>query len=111
VVIIYKNNKLRKCCNSLQNAKRKYGDRCGEKLFQRLDEIKDSDNLSIFKKVHPRLHQLKGKQSDLWSADLKQPFRLIFKIADDPVPKLKDGGIDLEKVSAVKIWNVEDTHG
>lgn len=111
MVIIFRNNGLRKLCNSFSIAKRKLGENCSKKLFQRLDEIADSDNLSIFKKVHPRLHQLKGRQSDQWSADLQHPFRLIFKIANDPVPKLEDGGINLEKVSIINIWNVEDTHG
>jgi plasmid maintenance system killer protein len=111
VVIIFRNTKLGKLCNSLLNAQRKWGDECGKKLLQRLVEIADSDNLLMFTKVHQRCHQLKGEQSDQWSADLKHPLRLIFKIADEPIPKLKDGGVDLAKVSSVKIWSVEDTHG
>lgn len=111
MVITFRNSKLRKLCNSLSDARRKLGDECGKRLFQRLDEIRDSDNLMIFLKVHTRCHQLKGKKSNQWSADLKHPLRLIFKIADEPMPRIEAGGIDLAKVSTVKIWSVEDTHG
>lgn len=38
-------------------------------------------------------------------------YRLIFIPDHDPVPRLKDGGLDWSKVTAIKILGVEDTHG
>lgn len=79
--------------------------------MQRLDELYDSENLFEFCLVHRRCHALKGNRQDQWSADLKHPYRLIFKITDIPIPRLADGGIDLKKVTTVQIVDVEDTHG
>ena len=45
------------------------------------------------------------------SMDLDQPYRLIFIPDHDPVPTLRDGGLDWSQVTAIKILGVEDTHG
>jgi toxin HigB-1 len=43
--------------------------------------------------------------------DLDHPLRLILEPIGDPLPLSKDGWLDLEKVTAVKIIKVEDYHG
>lgn len=80
-------------------------------IRRRLDEIADSNNLAILKQVHPRCHELKGDRKGKWSLDLKHPYRLVFEIANDPIPNLESGGVDPNKVTAVRILEVEDTHG
>jgi hypothetical protein len=41
---------------------------------------------------------------------LDHPYRLIFYVADSPVPLKADGGADLSKVTTILIQGVEDTH-
>jgi len=111
VLILFANKKLQKQCSSMKDAKKNWGARSGLLVMRRLDEISASNNLAILKLVHPRTHPLKGDRRGIWSLDLEHPYRLLFKIANDPVPKLNDGSIDLKNVTAVKIIGVEDTHG
>jgi proteic killer suppression protein len=57
----------------------------------------------------PRRHQLKGDMDELFAVDLKHPYRLVFHPWPD-VPRRKDGGIDLERVTRIEILRVEDYH-
>jgi len=57
-----------------------------------------------------RCHELTGKQTGQFSVDLEHPYRLLFIPAENPVPWLKDGGIDRSKVREIEIIDVKDTH-
>jgi hypothetical protein len=43
--------------------------------------------------------------------DLDHPYRLIFQPVHDPLPMRKEGGLDWNLVTAIKILEIEDTHG
>jgi plasmid maintenance system killer protein len=110
--IIFRNNKLKKRCNSLNGAQKAWGTVRGRLVIKRLDEICDSDNLKVLKSLpQARCHPLKGDYGGKWAVDLEHPYRLIFEPANTRLPILKDGGPDLEKVTAVRILAVEDYHG
>lgn len=109
--IEFDGNKLTKCCNDSKERARKFGPERAKRLGRRLDQLRFADNLADFKTVHPRCHRLKEDRAGQWSADLDGPYRLIFVIADDPVPLADDGSIDLNKVTKVRVIDVEDTHG
>lgn len=79
--------------------------------MSRLDEIRDSDNLKILMLVHSRCHPLTGDRMGKWSMDLEHPYRLLFEIANNPIPELESGGVDLKRVTEIMIKKVEDTHG
>ena len=111
MVIVFRSSKLGKLCNSLKKAQRAWGTRGGKLVMRRLDEIKAADNLKILKAVHTRCHPLKGNRKGQWSVDLEHPYRLIFEPANEPLPLHEDGGLDIERVTAVRIIAVEDTHG
>ena len=73
--------------------------------------VRAAVNLSEVPSQPPdRRHQLKGNKKELFAVDLWHPYRLIFKPVE-PIELLKDGGIDLTKVSDIIIIGVEDYHG
>ncbi len=111
MVITFRTIKLRKACNSRDNAQRKWGSRCGKLVLRRLDELKASDNLDQFIMVHSKCHPLKGDRRKQWAAYLEHPFRLTFDISNEPIPLLDDGGLDIKKVTQVRVLDVEDYHG
>ena len=57
-----------------------------------------------------RMHQLKGNRDEQFAVDLVHPYRLVFEPNHDPLPRKKDGGINLEQVTAIKIMEVVDYH-
>ena len=110
--IDFKNNKLKKCCNEKAAGIKEWGLPIANKIFQRLTEFRAADNLSEISSLPPpRCHSVNEIRKDCWAVDTIHPTRLLFKINQEPVPKLPDGGIDLKNVKSIKIWEVEDYHG
>jgi proteic killer suppression protein len=56
------------------------------------------------------MHQLKGDRQGQISLDLDHPYRLLLTIANDPTPQRENGSINLAKVTAAMIFDIEDTH-
>jgi len=104
--------KLHRACNSERESNRKWGDQNGKKIRQRLAELAAAESLADIG-MHPgaRLHQLKGDREGQFAVDVKQPFRLVFEPAQDPVPLKDDGGIDLEKITRIRVVYIGDYHG
>ncbi len=60
--------------------------------------------------VAGRPHPLKGDRASEFALSLESGKRLVFKPDNDPVPLMKDGGIDWSKVTAVCIVFIGDYH-
>ena len=58
-----------------------------------------------------RCHELTGNRKGQLSMDLDHPYRLLFQPTHDPLPVRKEGGLDWNLVTAIKILQIEDTHG
>ncbi|KPA14716.1 killer suppression protein [Candidatus Magnetomorum sp. HK-1] len=113
--ITFKNKKLEKLFNEGTNFNKKHGALRAKKIRIRMKELRSAQSLQDFwppKSPPGRCHELtEGKRSGQLSVDLDHPYRLIFKINHDPIPKRKEGGLDWSKVTEIKILGVEDTHG
>jgi plasmid maintenance system killer protein len=109
--ILFADKKLERSCNEFKLALKVHGERRAKRLRQRLDELHAADALADISHLPPpRLHQLVGNRKGQFSVDLDHPYRLIFIVANIPVPLKDDGGLDLSKVTAICIQGVEDTH-
>ena len=81
------------------------------KLGQRLFELHAAESLQEISHHPPaRCHELSGKQEGQFSVDIEHPYRLLFVSAENPVPRLKDKGIDRSKVREIEIIDIKDTH-
>ena len=114
--ISFRNKKLEKSFNEGPKLIKIHGDLRAKKIRIRMKELRASQTLIDFwppKSPPGRCHELTGGQrrSGQLSVDLDHPYRLIFVPDHDPVPRLKDGGLDWSQVTAIKIVGVEDTHG
>jgi proteic killer suppression protein len=89
-----------------------YGSKMAKIIKRRMDDLKAAEKLEDIP-VHPphRRHQLLGNRDEQFAVDLIHPYRLIFEVNNDPIPRKEDHGIDLNKVTAIKILEVEDYHG
>lgn len=106
----YKNNKLEQSLTEDKNIIKSYG-ALSKKIKQRIEQIKAADDLSIVAKIPVlRLHTYKGDRLGEWSIDIQENWRICFEIDQDPIPTLDDGGVNLNKVTAIKILSVEDPH-
>lgn len=109
--IIFKDRKFEKSCNDHTLLVRRHGANMAKLIRRRMDELKAADTLSLMKALpHTRCHELHGSRHGDLSVDLEHPYRLIFVPANNPVPTKADGGLDWDKVTAIEIVGIEDTH-
>ena len=102
---------MAKTCNSMDKMIREFGAESAKKLGMRLQAIEAADCLAdLFTLPQCRCHPLNGDRKGQFAVDLKHPFRLVFEPRHDPMPLADDGGIDLSRVTAVKVLAVEDYH-
>ncbi|KRA29816.1 MULTISPECIES: hypothetical protein [unclassified Nocardioides] len=97
--------------NDPRRLRQKYGPRCAEKIEARLAQINAAANLDILCQLpQARCHQLVADRSEQFSLDLEHPLRLIVQVADNPVPRLDDGGIDRSRVQRLIFIEIANTH-
>jgi len=103
---------MQKACNSERESDRLWGPENARKIRLRITDLTAADSLAqVFLLPAARCHELKGGRAGQFAVDVRHPFRLVFEPANDPVPVRDDGGIDLPKVTKVRILDVEDYHG
>jgi proteic killer suppression protein len=106
--ITFKDKKLGKIFNSKKRLRRKYGDENAKLIRRRMMVLKGANVLEDVPHTKPmRRHQLSGDLDRYFAVDLKQPARLIFAPNHNPLPKKEDGGLDLTKITAIKIIKIE----
>ena len=111
MLISYKNSKLEKEFCSLKLLRRRWGEEQSRLIARRLGELKAAENLETLRTLPQlRAHELKGDLKGRISLDVKQPYRLLIVPDHEETPRKKDGGLDWQKVTKVKILGVEDTH-
>lgn len=108
--ITFKTHKLEQTLNSERDLKREYGKQA-ESVKRRMVVLRAAVTLDQVSHLPPeRCHELEPTGLGIYAVDLKHPGRLIFCVANNPMPRKKDGGIDKTKVTAVEIQNIKDYH-
>lgn len=106
----YKNNKLKNALSTDKGLAKNYGT-LAKKIKQRRVQLESAENLEVISKLSVlRLHQHIGKGKGTWSIDIKENWRMLFEINQDPIPTSEDGSIDLKAVTILSIESIEDPH-
>lgn len=109
--IAYKKSKMRKVLNSREKLVREYGTEMAKKIMLRQDFLRAAASLAqVLTNPPTRRHELKGSRQGQFAVDLTGNYRLIFEPSQNPLPRKQDGGVDLEKITAITILSVEDYH-
>lgn len=108
--IDYSNNKLRKQLSDASEIKRAFGVNA-KKVMARIDDIMASPNLAVLMQIPAaRCHQLTGDRKGEWALNISPNHRLIFEIAQDPIPIKEDGSVNTILVTEIRISGTEDYH-
>jgi proteic killer suppression protein len=108
--ITFKNKSLRRRCTDSKAGIKKWGQRRDELVRRRLDDLEAAPALSTMRSLPGKCHELKGDRSGELAVRLDGSYRLVFEPAEDPVPESKGGGLDWERVTAIRIIGVENYH-
>jgi proteic killer suppression protein len=106
--ITFIDDKLRQLCERPQLAQKKLGAPCASKLQRRLADLIAVS--SVRELITGRPHPLQGDRDGQFAVDLTGGKRLVFKPANDPMPRAEDGSIDWTKVTQVCICFIGDYH-
>jgi proteic killer suppression protein len=110
--ILFQTSQLRKVFNSNKLLVRHYGALRARLIQRRLGELRAANILEDLRSLpQARCHELTGDRAGQISVDVGHPYRLLFGCANDPAPRKPDGGLDWKHVTAIRILEVEDTHG
>jgi plasmid maintenance system killer protein len=112
--LTFATTKLRKEMNEAKSMTRTYGPLQAKRLQVVLTSLRAATTLAVFAPPYSpphRCHELTGNLKGMLSMDLMHPYRLLFEVADLPVPQRPEGGLDWTQVTAIKIMKVENTHG
>ena len=109
--ITFQSNKLQKIFSSPSSLLRSYGVDRGKAIKRRISFIRSAQNLAEIPSEPPtRRHQLLGEKKGQFALDISKNYRLVFEPNHKPLPKNKDGGLDLTRITSIKILRVEDYH-
>lgn len=110
--VLFSSTKLHKECNTEKALRRAWGTENAARIQRRLVELEAAPSLAdMFTLPQARCHALVGDHAGQFAVDVKHPYRLIFEPADDPLPRKPDGGLDLNRITKVRILEIKDYHG
>lgn len=93
-----------------RTARRVLGKDGANKLRRRLDDIEAAPNLSELYRLPGRFEALKGDRAGQYSLRLDGGRRLILEPAEEPRPERPDGSIDTNRVSRIRVIELENYH-
>ena len=96
-------------------SRRRFGAEMAKKLRLRLDALTAAESLADLWPPNSgpeRCHELKGELNGIFSIDLKQPYRLLFRPIEKDVQKDRsDEHQRWKSITAIELLRIEDTHG
>ena len=112
--ILFKRKKDRDLANNELKLRKKFkgNPRRGKLVRARLDELADAESLAVMRTLpQAYCHELKGDRAGRIAVKLDKGFRMVFEVANDPIPIKPDGGLDWTQATTVRILElVEDYH-
>jgi proteic killer suppression protein len=109
--VYFRDQKLETLCRDHRQLQRRYGEQRAKLLVQRVAELLAFEILAQMRNYPlARCHELVGERKGQLSVDLDWPYRLIFEVINNPIPKKRDGGLNWNKVTKIMIIEIADTH-
>ncbi len=110
MIILFADKRLEKESHDHRLLQKRYGSLQAKKIEQRLSDLAAAPNLEVMRTLPGHCHELTGDHKGHLAIDLVQPYRLIFEVANDPLPIKQDGGLDWSLVTEIKIIEIENYH-
>ena len=119
MIITINDNKLKRALEDDKECKKRFG-KAAPKIRLRIGALKAAENLAVFwppKSGPERCHELIGDLKGVFSMDVKQPYRLLFKpnfetedqeATNEAEPK--DEKRHWQSIKSIEILRIEDTH-
>ena len=108
--ISYANSRIQKICTNEKTARKELGSDGAKVLTNRLQQMRDAENLEKLRYAPGDWHELTGDRDGQLACSLRGLNRLVFTPSNDPIPIKPDGGLDWSEVTAVMNVEIVDYH-
>lgn len=108
--LLFATKRLAKQLGADRTLVKAFGAEAAKVLRRRLDQLRAAETLEVMRTLPGRCHELSQDRQGELAVDLRGPYRLVFEPAANPPPTREHGGLDWERVTAVRILQVEDYH-
>lgn len=108
--ISFETKKLEKLASDRSLCERKLGTQRCRIFLRRLNDLFNARSLADVRHLPGRYHELTGDRKVQWACDLDQPYRLIFRPAEQPNPTNDAGGTIWEEITHIVVIEIEDYH-
>ena len=80
-------------------------------LFRRrLTQLEDATTLEDVRHLAGHYHELINDRKGQWGCDLDQPYRLIFRPHEDPIPANEDGQYIWSEITGIEVIEIINYH-
>jgi proteic killer suppression protein len=111
VIINFEDNKLEKLANDFSKCQKELGLQRAKLFNRRLQDLWDVETLEDMRHLPGHYHELTGDRKGQWSCSLDQPFRLVFRPLEIPIPTDADGRYIWSEIKGVIIIEIVNYHG
>lgn len=108
--ILFKSAGLKSLCHDDRLAKRTLGGISAAKLRSRLDDLVAASTLGYAQSLPGRFHALARATGHAFAFVLSDKCLLVFEPANDPVPLLADGSVELTAITIIRVVYVGDSY-
>ena len=108
--VFFETEKLAKQLGQDRNRVKTFGPEGAKRIALRLQQLGAAPSLEDMRALPGRCHELTGNLRGHLAVDVRQPYRLIFRPADNPPPTKADGGLDWGAVESITITEIADYH-
>lgn len=108
--ISFTDKDLRKWANDDRKARKDLGKLRAELYKLRLTQLQDAITLEDVRYLPGNYHELKNTRKGEWACDLDQPYRLIFRPLENPIPENDDGQYIWSEITGVEIVEIINYH-
>lgn len=108
--ITFSNKKLEKLANDYLKCQKELGQIKAKLYNRRLGELRNADTLEMVRNLPGNYHELLGNRKGQWACDLDQPYRLVFRPLEKPIPTDGNGNYIWSRIKGVEIKEITDYH-
>ncbi len=109
--ITFKNKKLEKLANNERKCQKELGSMRAKLYQKRLGDLLNARTLEDVRNLPGHYHELSGDYKGYWACNLDQPYRLIFKPHENPIPTNSNGQYNWTEIKGVEIIEITNYHG
>jgi toxin HigB-1 len=110
VNISFTGKDLRIWANDDRKAVKALGKHRADIFKRRLTQLHDATTLEDVRYLPGKYNELTNKKKGQWACDLDQPYRLIFKPQEDPIPTNEDQQYIWSEIKGVEIIEIINYH-